>query len=502
MNPPSTQLRTFSWGPVRIAGRSGTWQVDVRDGVIRAIRAVERPSAAAEHLVIPAFADAHVHLGLWANFLGAAQLRGCRSTDEVIARVRAVAARTEAGRWIIGRGYDLNLFAKDDAPHARRLDEATKDHPVYLASHDEHACWLNSRALTLAHVDRATTAPAGGIIAKDDRGEPTGLLFENAVQLVQRVLPKRTFEQWKDDLSLAQDDFLRRGIVVAQDMDPDTEEGWRGLEEEGRLRMFVATAIPARDLHRAIHAARRSGEGSERLKLGGVKFFLDGALGSRTAAMLECYCDRPQSRGTMLYDRKRIQEELTLCREHGLRPMVHAIGDAAVRMLIDTLLAIGPFPASIRPRVEHAQTIADEDLDRLAQTGAVASMQPVHLHSDVEIAHAGLGPRAHRSFRCASLHRRGVPIVLGTDAPVEEPDPFLNLHITVNRSRPDHPGEAPFFAEEALPFDVALAATTTDAAKELGFPDALPGIIEGACAHLLLTEHVASAPLRLIDRSW
>jgi predicted amidohydrolase YtcJ len=407
-------------------------------------------------------------MGLYASSLSCVGLRGAASTAEVAERVRARAARTEAGRWIIGRGYDLNLFTPGDAPHARVLDGATVDHPVFLTSHDVHGCWVSSSALRLAHVERAVQAPPGGIIERDSSGEPTGIMYEGAVRLVEAVLPKRTLEQMKDDLALAQADFLHRGISCVQDLDPDTEEGWRALEDEGKLEMCVATAVPQRELRRAIREGRRSGEGSGRLRLGGVKFFLDGALGSRTAAMLEPYADRPGWSGTLLISPDRLREELRLCRDAGLKPLVHAIGDRAVRVVLDAIVAAGPFPQGLEPRIEHAQTIADSDLDRFAASGAIASMQPNHLWTDIDVAGPALGERSRLLFRCGSLLRRGVKLIFGTDAPVEDPDPMLGVTLASERRRPGR-DEPAFHPEEAISRADALAAATSIARSELGF---------------------------------
>jgi len=407
-------------------------------------------------------------MGLYASALASVALRGARSTAEVAARVREAASRAEAGRWVIGRGYDLNLFAPGDTPHARILDGATTDHPVFLTSHDVHACWVSSSALRLAHVGRGVQPPPGGIIERDPSGDPTGVMYETAVRLVEAVLPKRTLEQMKDDLALVQEDFLRRGVRFVQDLDPDTEEAWRALDDEGKLEMGIATAIPSRELRRAIREGRRTGEGTARLKLGGVKFFVDGALGSRTAAMLEPYADRADWSGTLLMTPDRIREELLLCRDAGLNPLVHAIVDRAVQVVIDAILAIGRFPSGLEPRIEHAQTIADQDLDRFAESGAIASMQPNHLWTDIDVAPSALGTRSRLMFRCGSLLARGVKLIFGTDAPVEEPDPMLGVTLAETRRRPGR-DEPPFHPEEAIPRAAALAAATSIAQAELGF---------------------------------
>lgn len=417
--------------------------------------------------VVPELCDAHVHMGLYIKSLLSVSVAFVRSTQEVVRLVGESAARTEAGRWIFGRDWDPNLFAKDDVPHARLLDAATPDHPVFLSSHDLHACWVNSRALRLAHVDRNTRAPADGIIERGASGEPTGILYEGAVRLVEAILPKRTLEQLREDLWLAQGLFLKQGITAVQDMDPDTEEAWKALADDGQLELKVATAIPHRELRRAIRDGRRTGQGSERLKLGGVKFFLDGALGSRTAAMLEPYRDRPGWSGTLLIPPDRLREDLRLCRDAGLKPLVHAIGDRAVRVALGAILDVGRFPKGLEPRIEHAQTIADEDLDRFAESGAIASMQPIHMRTDTDVAPVALGERARLMFRCGSLLNRGVTLVFGTDAPVEFPEPMAGVEFAVERR--EFSGDPPFHFEESIPREAALAAATTVARTELGF---------------------------------
>lgn len=487
MNPPvvtalSVAPRDGAWPLARAWDRPGFVRVRSENGKIVAVETVASSDhvlcdRAGGRVIAPEFADAHLHGGLLATMLTAADLRGATSTAEVVARVRAVAARTEAGRWVIGRGYDVNAFAADDVPHAALLDAATKDHPVFLASHDEHAAWINSAAMASAHVDAHTGAPAGGSIGRDAAGAPTGVLYESACDLVRRVLPKRTLEQWKDDLNLVQKDLRRRGIRVIQDVDPDTEEGWRALEDEGHLDLYVATAVPARELRRAVAAGRKTGEGSKQVRLGGVKFFLDGALGSRTAAMRAPYADRPATSGMLLYQNARLREELALCRDSGLRPLIHAIGDAALAQALDTLIDIGRFPADCRPRIEHAQTVADDDIARFVRSGAVASMQPCHLATDAAFAAAALGDRTPLLFRCESLRAAGVPVILGSDAPVEPPDPVATLQYAIQRAKPGHRA---FNAREAMTFDAALAASTTLAAAELGFPNALTPLAVGS----------------------
>ncbi len=485
---PSNHRDPVVLPPARLQGLDGHWIVRIADGRIAGVMPTFLNAATPERRLVPMFADGHMHLGLWATFLASVDLRGAESPEICARRVTTATRRHEEGRWILGRGFDVNRFPVGASFDADLLEAASPKHPVYLAAHDEHAAWVNRRALAAAGIDRSTPDPYGGRIVRDARGEATGYLIENATALVKRVLPQRTLEMWKDDLLLAQQDLLARGVLVVQDVDPDTEEGLRALDDEGKLRLHVATAIPSKDLRRAIRDGRRTGEGSSHLRLGGVKWFVDGSLGSRTAAMKAPWSDRPGDTGTWLIPESRLLEELELAHAAGLRPLIHAIGDAAVERVLRCLEKTGPWPADLRPRVEHAQTVADEDVDLFVRSGATASMQPCHLATDHAIAAKALGDRTHRLFRCRTLSDRGVPLLLGTDAPVEPPDPLVALHFAVHRRHPATPETPAFHPEEGLSEDAALHAMTRSAATEIGFPEALPAFKEGAPARCLLLE--------------
>ena len=500
MHPPSTQ-DPIVLPPARVFGKTGLFAVRVADGRVAGVLPTFTALPGPERWLVPMFADGHLHLGLWATFLASVDLRGKTTTASCAAAVAIAAQRHEAGRWILGRGFDVNRFAPGDEISADTLEAAAPDHPVYFAAHDEHAAWVSRRALRIAGIDRDTPDPYGGKIVRAASGEATGYLLESAMQLVKRVLPQRTLEMWKDDLAIAQDDLLARGILVVQDVDPDTEEGLRALDDEGKLVLHVATAIASKDLRRAIRDGRRTGEGTAHLRLGGVKWFVDGSLGSRTAAMKAPYDDRPGECGTWLLPEPRLLEELELARDAGLRPLIHAIGDAAVERVLRCLEKTGPWPAEIRPRIEHAQTVDDADLAAFARSGAVASMQPCHLATDRAIAKRALGKRSSWLFRCRSLVSRGVPLLLGTDAPVEPPDPLVSFHFATQRCHPSTPDQGPFYADECLSEDVALSAVTTHAAREIGFPDILTELSPGnPIRHVLLERTSPQSPWSLAWR--
>ena len=419
--------------------------------------------------ITPGLHDAHVHPLQWGLALEALDLRGVDDPDRVARLVARRAASLPPGRWILGGGY---VF--DGYPDRRRLDEAAPDHPVFLRSRDLHAAWANLRALQRAGVDRRTPDPKGGRILRDGSGEPTGYLLERAADLVAQALPP----PGKDQLLAGLADLARRGFVAVHAMgEPPEATAWiRELAAEQALPLRVAWTLPA--ARPGAWAPRRSPGG---LHVFGVKFFADGALTSRTAWMLEPYPEG--GRGLPLDDPREADEAVAEVMRRGLAPVWHAIGTRAVREvlnLIDRLEARG-LPARRRFRIEHVQHVSDDDLPRLA--GLALSVQPQHAEDD----RAALG-RLHPAQRRAAYRwgefaaLPGARLLLGSDAPVAEPDPERALRLA---QRP------PLDGAKGLDLEAALAAYVHTPAAVLGWTseDAPWGRVEaGAYAALTLWE--------------
>ncbi|XOB99453.1 amidohydrolase [Deinococcota bacterium DY0809b] len=419
--------------------------------------------------ITPGLHDAHVHPLQWGLALEALDLRGEDDPARVAERVAQRAADLPPGRWILGGGY---VF--DGYPDRRWLDEVAPDHPVFLRSRDLHAAWANRRALRRAGVDRGTPDPQGGRILRDGSGEPTGYLLERAAGLVAEALPP----PGKDQLLAGLKDLAGRGFVAVHAMgEPPEASGWiRELDAAEALPLRVAWTQPA-----AGPDAWEPAWSTRGLHVFGVKFFADGALTSRTAWMLEPY---PEGGcGMPLDDPREADEAVAEVLRRGLTPVWHAIGTRAVHEVLNLIerLETRGLPARTRFRIEHVQHVADDDLPRLA--GLVLSVQPQHAEDD-RAALDRLSPGQRRAaYRWGAFSALpGVRLLLGSDAPVAEPDAAHTLRLA---QRPPLPGA------QGLGLGAALTAYVHTPAAVLGWTqEAAPwGRVEpGAFAALTLWE--------------
>lgn len=414
----------------------------------------------ADALVTPGLVDGHTHLAMWALNRRRVELTGSMTREEVIARV---AAAGPLQGWIIGQGWDANGWPSP--PHRLALD-AVQELPVYLDSLDVHAAWLNSAALAAAGITRETPDPFGGRIVRDASGDPTGLLLERAVELATPHLPEPSAGALDQALRDAQAEAHRLGITGIHEVESMAVlDGFRRLDAAGELRLRVLFHPPVAVLASLIAAGARSGDGSDWLRLGGVKMFLDGSLGSRTAWMLEPYAGT-RDRGMPITGEQDVRDAVTAAAAAGISSTVHAIGDAAVRRALD-LLSVVP-RLSIPHRIEHFQCVHPSDLDRAPKAGIVLSMQPAHLLTDIELVEQHWGSRGRGTYAFRSLLQRGARLVFGSDVPVASLDPRVGIHAALERKgfsgAPAH-GWRP---EEKIDFSDAIAGYTVGAAHAAG----------------------------------
>lgn len=411
-------------------------------------------------LVTPGLVDGHTHLALWALNRHRVELSGLRSREEVIARVAA--ARPVQG-WIIGQGWDANGWS---APPDRQTLDRIHSVPIYLDSLDVHAAWLNTAALALAGITRELPDPFGGRIVRDGSGEPTGLLLERAVELVTPFLPRPSGDVLDDALLEAQAEAHRLGITGIHDMEAmDTLAAFQRLEARGQLQLRVLFHPPVAALPKLLRQGTRSGQGTEWLTIGGMKLFLDGSLGSRTAWMLEPYVGT-RDRGMPITSEQEAREALTTAGRAGIAATVHAIGDAAVRRALDL---ISPLPPVALPhRIEHFQCVHPLDLDRVSQADLVLSMQPAHLLTDIPLVDRHWGGRNRGAYAFRSLLRRGAHLVFGSDVPVASLDPREGIYAALERRGFDGAPPEGWVVNEKLSFSQALHAYTVAAAKAAG----------------------------------
>jgi hypothetical protein len=456
--------------------------------------------------VLPGLIDAHLHLMQTA--LGLLYI-DCEtgSMEECLRRVARQVQRAGPGEWVRGHGWNQNEWG-GAWPTAADLDALAPATPVFLTAKSLHAGWANSCALRLAGIGAGTPDPPGGKFVRDGRGQPTGILLESACAHFQTAIPDPPLESVVYACKTAQSWFWQMGLTGAHDFDPLLAfRALQVMEERGELRLRVLKSIPVERLEEAVALGLSGGSGSDRLRSGSVKIFVDGALGPRTAAMLEDYSDAPGNRGILHCGAEAVFEYGCQAARHGLSLAVHAIGDRANCEAVAGLARLrahekrAGLPA-LRHRIEHVQLIRAEAAGSLASLQLIASMQPVHATSDMFMADRAWGERAADAYAWQSLARRGVRLAFGSDAPVESPNPFRGLHAAVTRCRRDGtPGPAGWYPEQRLDLRSALDGYTLGPACAAGMEDRLGRLAPGCLADLIVldTDPFACDPRQLYE---
>lgn len=424
-------------------------------------------------VVLPGFADAHMHLVWYSLGLTQVQLEGVASLAAAVERVAERARRTPPGEWIRGLGWNCNLWPGGRFPGKEDLDPVTPDHPVMLLSKDGHSAWVNSRALQLAGITAATPDPPGGVFERyAQSGEPTGLLREGpAMQVAEQAAGPPSLEVKAAALQVATRHLHTLGVVSVQS--PEEEHDWTALQQvwqRGELGLRVNVMITTRWLEHVRSMGLRAGLGDSLLRLSAVKIFADGALGSRSADMFEPYDDEPENRGIEVTSTAQLEHLVSDCCAAGWNMAIHAIGDRANHRVLDVLETQRAewMRQGLRPRIEHVQLLAPTDVKRLAQIGIVASMQPIHCTSDYVMADKHWGKRCHSAYAWRSVLDSGAVLAFGSDAPVEEPDVLRGIHAAVTRQRADGSPAGGWHAEQCLSVAEAVHAYTQGAAYAIG----------------------------------
>jgi predicted amidohydrolase YtcJ len=424
--------------------------------------------------VVPAFTDCHLHFLSYGLGLSQIDLAGVDRLDEALARVAARAAQTPSGQWLHGRGWDHSLWAGGAFPTRHDLDRAAPDHPVYLRRKCGHVGWANTRALQQAGLTAETPDPPGGALDREPgSGAPSGILKETAMELLEALFEEPPLDDALAAIRQAMAHAHRQGLVGVHTMEgPAAFRAFQRLRAEGQLRLRVLMQIPEENLEAAIQAGLQSGFGDERLRIGGVKVFSDGALGARTAHMLTPYKGEPDNCGIAVADADHLRAVVGRASRAGLAAFVHAIGDRANREALDAFEAsrrAGEGP-HLRHRLEHVQILHPDDLPRPARWGVVASMQPIHATQDMLLADALWGrPRCRTAYAWRSLLDTGAALAFGSDAPVEELNVLQGIHAAVTRRRADgSPGPEGWVPEQRLTVAEAVQAYTAGAAYASG----------------------------------
>ena len=449
------------------------------------------------YTLLPGLIDAHGHVMGVGLGLISLDVAGTRSLAELQQRLRAYAAANPGDGWIVGRGWNQEMWPDKSFPTAADLDAVVSGRPVVLERVDGHAVVANSAALKLAGVTAATKDMAGGKIERDGTGRPTGLLVDNAMPLVQNKVPAPTPEQRAQALAKAQEAMLSVGLTATADMGTSVED-WQAMEEAARAGLLNVRIMAYSSGLEPLQRIARNGPTpwlfGDRLRLVGVKLYDDGALGSRGAWLKQPYADRPDTRGLMFNTDAQLRDLTSRVATGGYQLAIHAIGDAANAQVITAYEALSKqYGRDRRWRIEHFQIADPADIPRLAPAGIIASMQPTHQTSDRLMAEARLGPnRLGGAYAWQSVLKSGARLAFGSDFPVESPNPFPGLAAAISRQDLDGQPPGGWLPQERVSFAQALSGFTRDAAYA-GFSEERIGSLEpGKWADFILVDRDVS----------
>ncbi|MCU0487444.1 MAG: amidohydrolase [Anaerolineales bacterium] len=450
--------------------------------------------------ILPGLTDAHFHLEHYALSLQkvnceTSTLQGC------LDRVSERAQKSRPGEWVLGHGWNQNNWLLGFGS-AADLDRAAPDNPVYLTAKSLHAGWANSAALRLAGITEETPDPSDGRLGRAPDGRLNGILFESAMDLVAKAIPEASLDQVVEAIGSAQSSLWSMGITGVHDFDRRRcFIALQRLREQGMLKLRVIKSIPLEDLDHAIALGLRSGFGDDWIRIGGIKAFADGALGPQTAAMLQPYENVRSNRGMLFLDAEELFEHGRKAVEGGFSLAVHAIGDRANHEVLSAFEQLRGLEAEkfyrgdraqanqfgLRHRIEHVQVIHPDDVAKLAQLGVVASMQPLHATSDMQMADRYWGGRVELAYAWRAQLDHGAILAFGSDAPVESPNPFLGLHAAVTRQRTDGtPGTQGWVPDQRISILQALEAYTLGPARTAGTQSCSGKLAAGFLADIIV----------------
>jgi hypothetical protein len=406
--------------------------------------------------VLPGFSDAHVHFPSWALAQREVRLEGAASVEEALARVETAVAASEPGRWLRGRGWRSGDWSPEVEPTRQVLDAVTGDTPTALTARDYHSLWLNTAGLAAANGDLAV---AGGVVELDEAGEPTGVLREESAWSFRDRFLLASDDEYVDVMRDGLKVVAARGVTAVHDKDGwlGAPRFWQRLAEEGALTLRVWQSVPHDFVGHLGELGFRSGLGNGLLRIGYLKAFMDGTLGSQTARLLD-------GSGVEITSRQRLVEIIRAGARAGWPVAVHAIGDLANREALDAFEETRDEwePLGLRQRIEHAQLLAPEDIPRFGRLGVAASVQFSHAPSDRDIAERHWAGKTDGAYAYRSLLDSGALVANGSDAPIEELDPLAGIRAGVLRTLDDREAWHP---EQAVTVEQALESTIVAPAR-------------------------------------
>ncbi|MDX1585544.1 MAG: amidohydrolase [Balneolaceae bacterium] len=447
------------------------------------------------NVMLPGLIDAHAHvMGLGFQELNV-NVAGAGSLDSTLQMVNSYADAYPDREWILGRGWNHTRWEINRFPTAEELDRAVKDRPVWLSRVDGHAGWANSKAMEEAGITAETEDPQGGKIIRDENGEPTGIFIDAAMSLIDSEVPERTDSEREMALEKALQQMSAHGLTSVHDAGVGVDDWnlYKNFADNGRMitRIYGMIAGAGDTFDRLSENGPITSYAKDRLALRSVKLYADGALGSRGAAMIEPYSDDPDNRGLLFASEEEMTDMILKTASEGYQTNVHAIGDRANRVVLDAFANVKDSlgEQGLRHRIEHAQIVSLEDIPRFKELNIIASMQPTHATSDMNMAEDRVGPnRIEGGYAWKTFLEQGTVVASGSDFPVEDVNPFYGLYSAITRQ--DHQGnpEGGWHPDEALSRENALRSFTIDAAYA-GHQEEILGTLEpGKWADFILID--------------
>ncbi len=441
-------------------------------------------------IILPGFIDSHTHLVYWALSRQQIDLDGAPSYENALRIIRDFASkRPKSDRsWLTGKGWKKEQWRKIRWPHRAELDRVVPDRPVAIYSKDEHLLWVNSKALGIAGIDRATPDPEGGEIGRDSDGEATGILRDRAIRLVLRHVRPPSLREAEKAMMSAFAEMFRQGCVGATSF--DNVRGFeilQSLDVAGRLPVRVVYHFPHDRATEDIVLWMKAGFGSEFLKIGGIKVFADGALGSQTALMFKPFVGSKDNSGIETTTPDELRRIVSKATKAGMACAIHAIGDRANRNVLDAVEAVGRHVSPrFRHRIEHCQIVDPRDIKRFAGLNVIASMQPSHATADIDLMKRYLGPRRKDSYRFRTLARMGLTLCFGSDAPIEPLNPLHGIYAAVTGKSTG--GRECFNARETLKVTQAVRGFTRAGAEAVGDAECRGSLVAGKKADFIVLD--------------
>ncbi|MEP6704289.1 MAG: amidohydrolase [Acidobacteriota bacterium] len=415
-------------------------------------------------LVVPGFNDAHVHFSETGAQLSSVDLRSAKTPQEFVERIKSFAAKLPKGRWILGGKWDHENWTPNNLPTAAMIDAATPDNPVFIDRLDGHMALANTLAMNLAKVDKSVKDVAGGEIVRDTGGNPTGIFKDAAMSYIARAIPDFSFEERLEAAQAATDHVASLGVTSVQDMSAGTDVGvYQELMRQGKLKTRIYGCSPLTDFKRWQNAGIHYAFGDAMLRVGCLKGYADGSLGSTTAWLFEPYLDAPNSTGLASDEIPRMAENIINADKAGLQIHIHAIGDRANATILDDFAKAEQAngPRDRRFRIEHAQHLRQEDIRRFGSQKVVASMQPFHIIDDGRWAWKRLDEkRLKGTYAFRSLLDSGAVLAFGSDSPVAPINPLFGIYAAVTRRTLDDKNPNGWIPEQKISVEEAVRAFT------------------------------------------